>query len=107
MPSKRTPTGRRSKARITPEAVALFKRALALYDQQDAWEEDGGRRREYLEVTCDLQDVLGPHPVARKRARHPRAEQPPAYMAGDAKKLADYKRAVAIRRELEKAAKSS
>lgn|SRR5512139_3520870 len=73
MPSKRTPTGRRSKARITPEAVALFKRALALYDQQDAWEEDGGRRREYLEVTCDLQDVLGPHPVARKRARHPRA----------------------------------
>ncbi|MGE5164152.1 MAG: hypothetical protein ACM3IH_09020 [Sphingobacteriales bacterium] len=34
-------------------------------------------------------------------------EQPPAYMAGDAKKLADYKRAVAIRRELEKAAKSS
>src|SRR5512139_908619 len=101
MPSKRTPTGRRSKARVTPEAVALFKRALALYDQQDAWEEDGGRRREYLEVTCDLQDVLGRTPWHENVLDTLGQEQPPAYMAGDAKKLADYKRAVAIRRELE------
>jgi hypothetical protein len=66
-----------------------------LYDQQDAWEEDGATRREFLEVTANLQDVLGCTPWHEHMLSTLEQDQPPAYMAGDAEKLADYKRAVA------------
>jgi hypothetical protein len=59
MPVKR----RISKARnplITPEAVALFRRGLEIIKAGDEefWEEDGGHRSEYLDITKRLDWVL-------------------------------------------------
>lgn len=50
------------KARITPEAIAAYQHALKLHNNPkavDVWEEDGGRRREYLDACSELQCLLG------------------------------------------------
>jgi hypothetical protein len=107
MTSGRTPIGRPTKSRITPEAVALFKRARALYDQQENWEEDGGRRREYLAVTRDLHSLMGRYPHQEDVCATIGEDEPPEWMANDARRLADYRQAVELRRELEKAAKTA
>jgi len=44
---------------ITPEAIAAYRRALALYNGQDAWEEQGGTRRAYLNAAYELNKLLG------------------------------------------------
>ncbi|TQF30903.1 hypothetical protein [Bradyrhizobium sp. UNPA324] len=61
MPTTRHPINRPPHARITPEAIALFRRALAIEacDDQSFWEEDGGSRREYLDVVDQLYRALG------------------------------------------------
>ena len=59
MPTKRrVPKDRNPK--ITPEAVALFRLGLEIIEAGDdeLWEEEGGRRREYLDADKRLCWVL-------------------------------------------------
>ena len=59
MPTKRrVPKDRNPK--ITPEAVALFKRGREIIEagDQEFWEEDGGCRSEFLDITKRLDWVL-------------------------------------------------
>jgi hypothetical protein len=66
MPTTRTPIRRPSRAtRITPETVQLFARAVAIEDMPGAterWENEGGRRREYLDLSGALAQQLGLKP---------------------------------------------
>ncbi len=58
------PHDTRWRSQITPRAVALFKRALEIEacDDDDFREEDGGRKREYLDITDQLHQALGLKP---------------------------------------------
>ena len=62
----RTPIGREPIAQITPEAVAAYAKIIALIHGPatniDAWEEDGGKRREYLDLCHTLHIELGRKP---------------------------------------------
>ncbi len=64
MPTNRTPINRPPRSQITPRAVALFKRALEIEacDDNEFWEDDGGRKREYLDVADQLHQALGLKP---------------------------------------------
>lgn len=108
MPTNRTKISRRRKPQITPEMVTLFKRARALHDKQDAWEEDGGRRREYLDTTRDLHSLMGRYPHQENVCTTIGADEPPTWMDAsshdDARWIADYKEAVELRREFERLA---
>jgi hypothetical protein len=47
--------------KVTPEAVELFRRAIAIEqsgDASEAWEEEGGKRREYLNLSVELHRAL-------------------------------------------------
>jgi hypothetical protein len=48
-------------SRITPEAIQLFRWAKAIWEDDGdlEWEEDGGRRREFLTTSGMLHDELG------------------------------------------------
>jgi hypothetical protein len=62
MSTTRTPIGRLSKPRITAEAIELFRRAYEIEQAGDAseiWEESGGQRRAYLNVSAGLYELLG------------------------------------------------
>lgn len=50
MATNRTPINRATKAKITPQMVALYHLLSEIFDDDDhrTWEEDGGRRREFL-----------------------------------------------------------
>src|SRR5512139_450456 len=118
MATKRTFIGRPSKSHITPEAVDLFIRCKKLgpiyHDCISAdvcRSSDEGKHcpecREYLVASCDLHSLLGRYPHQEDVCSTIGADEPPDWMANDARRLADYRQAVALRRELEKAAKSS
>jgi hypothetical protein len=61
MATTRTPIGRRPTAKITPEAVELFKRVLAIEASGDDqfWAAEGGRREEYVAACTALHKMLG------------------------------------------------
>ncbi len=61
MPTTRHPISRPPRSHITPRAVELFKHALEIEacDDDEFWEENGGRKREYLDVTVQLHRALG------------------------------------------------
>jgi hypothetical protein len=58
MPVKRNKEKQR-KFQISDEAVELFIKARELDPRSDVWEEDGGRRREYLTTYVALHNALG------------------------------------------------
>lgn len=66
MPTMRTPLKRKSRSgNITPQVVAAYQRALALYNdpKSDEYEEDGkgGRKRELYAACSHLDELLGRH----------------------------------------------
>jgi hypothetical protein len=56
MPTNRTLINRPLRSQVTPHAVELLKRALEIEacDDDEFWEEDGGRKRDYLDITDQL-----------------------------------------------------
>jgi hypothetical protein len=46
---------------LTSEMIALYRRARAIQRQglDEKWEDEGGKRREYLTVSTDLHRLLG------------------------------------------------
>ena len=60
MVTTRTPINRASKSQITPECVEQFRVAKAIYDadQENEWEEDGGKRRAFLDACVALHTLL-------------------------------------------------
>jgi hypothetical protein len=50
--------------RITPEVLAVYRTARQLHDVADveSWEEEGGRRGEFLDACVKLHALLGRHP---------------------------------------------
>jgi hypothetical protein len=98
MSTKRTPRGRPpSKPPITPAAIAAFRRAEEIYnaEQEEAWEEDGGRRREYLDAHCELQLELRLRPWETSPLDLDEDLQRPDY-----ENAADWNKALTLRRAL-------
>src|SRR5690242_1476622 len=64
MPTKRRPIARSTRPRITPELVELYRRCLEIIEagQDEAWEDEGGRRRELLDAHVALMSGLGLRP---------------------------------------------
>jgi len=96
MTSKRTPLRRPPLVRITPEAVALFRRGLRLIRRGD---ED---RREYLDVCYKLDRVLGLRPWQEPVLNTVGFDIPPDWMDSEPV-IADWHRSANIRRQLEAA----
>jgi hypothetical protein len=62
MPTKRKPlTRQRKQQRITPYAVELFRGLIEIEQAglHDRWEEQGGQRRRYLDLSMTLDQELG------------------------------------------------
>lgn len=62
MPTTRHPVNRSWHARITPEITALFERGLDIQsygDDDEFWENDGGRRGEYFAIGNRMHELLG------------------------------------------------
>lgn len=64
MPTKRRPIGRKPTTRITPELVRLYTRVRQIAEEEgenlhDLWEDQGGRRGEYLDAYWGLHFALG------------------------------------------------
>jgi hypothetical protein len=64
MATTRTPIKRSTRSRITPEAIAVYKRARDLLDNHDIekWEEKGGRRAEFIDASEQLDSLLDRKP---------------------------------------------
>jgi hypothetical protein len=66
MPTNRRPLTRQPRRAplISREMVDLFRRARAIQARglDEKWEDQGGRRREFLTVTTDLHRALGRRP---------------------------------------------
>ena len=105
MSTARAPIGRPSKSRIiTAEMIELFRRAAALHAKQDDWEEDGGTRRQFFDVSRDLHSLMGRHPHQENVCAVIGQDEPPEWMQDDARRVTDFKQAVALRRQLERLA---
>jgi hypothetical protein len=64
MPTRRTPIDRGRRVQITPAMVALWKRGQAILatKAEQKWEEEGGRRREFLDLAVELHELLDRRP---------------------------------------------
>jgi hypothetical protein len=60
MPTRRTPKNRNTRIQITPAAVELFR---LLREIEDAGENDGSRREEYIDASVELHRLLGRLPA--------------------------------------------
>jgi beta-lactamase superfamily II metal-dependent hydrolase len=60
----RTPKPRTRKPKITPQAIALYRKLIDLQNDPavDQWEKDGGKRRQYLDIGHELHVLLGRKP---------------------------------------------
>jgi hypothetical protein len=104
--TKRTPIARSTKTKITPRVVA--RKAVALQEEDGAtnrWEEDGGRRREYLNLCHKLHLALGRklHEACVTETVGQDAPHPTILRQG-AERLRDWMAARDIRRKLDQAA---
>jgi hypothetical protein len=97
MPTNRTPRSRRRPPAINAEMRHLFRVGHQMRVERDdlVWEEDGGCRDEYIEVSSRLHRLLGRKPwhlnvldAGRKPLEH------------DPRVLANWRAARAIRRQL-------
>ncbi len=107
MSTKRKHIDRRRQPPITPQMLALFIRAREILHAgaDEHWEEEGGRRREYLDTTRDLHSALNRHPWETCICDTIGQDQPPQWMRNDGEaRLRDYAGAVELRRELERLA---
>ena len=80
MPVKKR-TRKQRNHRITPEAVDLFKQCSDISEsQREAWEDEGGRRREYLDKSLALEAALDlrPHEMSPLDS----GPEPPSYGHG-------------------------
>ena len=105
MPIKR----RVSKTRehqITDEAVEAFVRAEAIWDAggYEKWEEEGGRRREYLDASSALGRSVGLRPWETSPLDVPENGPPPERWKSP-NGISDWQQAQNLRRELIKAAR--
>lgn len=93
--------------RITDEAVALWNRGNAILASGDdeMFEEDGGRRNEYLDVLHALARSLGLKPHNEDPFDVPSEGDPPDWMMRFPDRVADFKFVQGLRRALEAAAK--
>ena len=75
MATKRIPLHRATRSRVTPAALQLYQRCREIEATgcNEFWEQDGGRRREYLNAKGELRRTLGmfPHQFSPLDARHP------------------------------------
>jgi hypothetical protein len=83
MTTKRTPIARNRKSTITPEMIELFRRGREIQEvhANETWEEEGGRRAEFLAISKKLDwELLGraPHEVS---VLGDLEGEPPGYMA--------------------------
>jgi hypothetical protein len=78
--------------RVTADMVALFRRGREIAGDDRRWEDEGGRRREFLELASILHHQLGRRPW----------EEDVFYVAADAgpDAAADVRTAAAARRAL-------
>src|SRR5207245_10334054 len=60
MPTRRTPIDRGRRVQITPAMVVLWKRGQEILatNAEQKWEEEGGRRREFLDLAVELHELL-------------------------------------------------
>src|SRR6476661_1998894 len=60
MPTRSTPIDRGRRVQITLAMVALWKRAQEILatKAEQKWEEEGGRRREFLDLAVELHELL-------------------------------------------------
>lgn len=106
MPTNRVPINRRRNRKINAAAIDAFKRCRAIIDAglDEAWEEEGGRRRECLEAQQALRMALNLPPWAVSPA-DPGLDGPmPDYMRYQSAG-ATWPAALELRRELEAAAR--
>jgi hypothetical protein len=102
MPPHRRPIQRLPAVKVTPEAVELFRRGVEIMECDDHkfWEEDGGRRAEWLKISSDLEISLKLAPWDTSPLDVAVDGTPPRWADDDMK---GYERAVALRRTLEDA----
>jgi hypothetical protein len=102
MPPHRRPIQRLPAVKVTPEAVELFRRGVEIMENDDHkfWEEDGGRRAEWLKISSDLEISLKLAPWETSPLDVTVDGTPPRWADDDMK---GYARAVALRRTLEDA----
>jgi hypothetical protein len=64
MPTRRTPIDRGRRVQITLAMVALWKRGQEILatKAEQKWEEEGGRRREFLDLAVELHELLDRRP---------------------------------------------
>jgi len=64
MPTRRTPIDRGRRVQVTPAMVALWKRGQEILatKAEQKWEEEGGRRREFLDLAVELHELLDRRP---------------------------------------------
>ena len=101
MPTNRTRIKRAVRSRVTDEAVALFRLCEDIADagQDEKFEDEGGRRREYLDADSALARLLGLKPWETSPVDAVR-EEPPDWMRNDSQ-CEVWRKAWAIRCELE------
>jgi len=90
------------KLKATPELVALFVKGVALREHSREWEDQGGKRREYLDTCRAMRAALGRKPWEAQILDTVGYDKPPSWMT-DADHIADWLRARDIGRELERA----
>src|SRR5437899_236414 len=64
MPTRRKPIDRGRRVQITLAMVALWKRGQEILatKAEQKWEEEGGRRREFLDLAVELHELLDRRP---------------------------------------------
>lgn len=104
MPVKRRIAKQRTH-QITPEAIAAWRLANEIIDAglDDVWEDQGGRRDEYIDARNRLDRALGLRPWEATPLDVADDGPPPAWMKSPAS-VADWYQAQEPRRQLIKAA---
>jgi hypothetical protein len=104
MMTNRKPVERARRRQITPKAVELFRRALALQaipHATERWEPEG-RRREYLDISGELHAELGLG-LGEEEVLWVADEGVPEWMRGNERRIASELRAQRLRRALKAA----
>jgi hypothetical protein len=104
MSTTRNPIRPPVRLRITPEMVALFRRAseIVAADDHQFWEHEGGKKGEWYDISVELHSKLG-RELWQIDVCDLVAFGDPDWIAKDAESLADWKVAREIRRRLEEA----
>jgi hypothetical protein len=106
MSTKRTPISRRSRLRVTPQMLELFRRGLEVKAKGADRDENGSKQEEYRETDLSLHRLLGLRPWHPSVFSVDSAEYP-GPVVGDLRPGMTWQQSrpfiAAIRRELEAA----